>query len=128
MCLLKKSIIPKITLKPKTVYKIINKTYNNEYYTHFTGDKVNLEKTYSGKFFKLDVFSFLFSKYIDSGFIHSYSEKNNLELTILEYKEQTTEKLILVKCEIPKFTLYYEGYGDEIASRRLKYIEVVEEL
>lgn len=128
MCLFKKSIIPKITLKPKTVYKIVSKSYNNEYYTYFIGDKVNLGKTYTGKFTKLEAFSFLFKKYIDSGFIHSYSENIDLEFTIFEYKEQTTEKLALIKCEIPRFTLYYNGYGDEIASRRLKYIEEIKEL
>lgn len=128
MCLFKVSKIPKITLKPKTVYKIVSKSYNNEYYTYFMEDKVNLGKTYSGKFFKLDVFSFLFSKYIDSGFIHSYSERNNLELTILEYKEQTSQKLSLIKCTIPRFTLYYEGYADEVASRRLKYVEEIKEI
>ena len=128
MCLFKKSLIPRITLKPKTVYKIVSKSYNNGCCTYFMEDKVNLGKIYTGKFTKREIFSFLFERYIDSGFIHSYSENIDLESIIFEYIKLGAENLALIKCEIPRFTLYYNGHEDEIASRRLKYIEEIREL
>lgn len=128
MCLHKSSVIPRIALKPKTVYKIVIKR-GEEYYTFYTGHKVELNKLYTGKFRDNELFTFLFESTINSGFIHSYENNEELiEVVFQEYKEETYSNIALIKCEIPKFTLYYKGFCGELASRKLKYIEEVKVL
>lgn len=127
MCLNKLSIIPRITLKPKVVYKVVKKSSNIDYETFYTGYKVHLGELYSGRFVSDDWFTSLFGKNIYSGFIHSYDESISEEI-LEEYKDRTYDNVALIKCEIPKFTLYYKGYFGEIASRKLKYIEEVKVL
>lgn len=128
MCLYKSSLIPRITLKPKTVYKIVMKR-GEGYSTFYTMHKVELDKLYTGKFRDDELFTFLFKSTISSGFIHSYENNEELiEEIFQEYKEVTLGNVALIKCEIPKFTLYYKGFCGEIASRKLKYIEEVKVL
>lgn len=120
MCLVKSSIIPRITLKPKIVYKVLYKDKGN-YYTPFMDCKVELNKLYIGEFFGNGLITFLFSKYIDSGFIHSYDSIDSAINNFIDASNDDSSAII-IKCEIPRFTLYYKGHCREIASRKLKYI------
>jgi len=128
MCLYKLSQIPRIALKPKTVYKIVIKR-GEEYHTFYTSHKVELDKLYTGKFRDDELLTFLFDSTIHSGFIHSYkNDKEFIEEVFQEYIEKTYVNIALIKCEIPKFTLYYKGSCGDLASRKLKYIEEVKVL
>ena len=118
----KKSIIPRIALKNIIVYKILIKESNNLFfYTPITGDKIVIGKTYKGifrfsKYYPKSLIKSLFSKCIASGYIHSFKDK--------EYHSSNYNS-ILVKCIIPKGTLYFIGKDDDIASRKLKYVEII---
>lgn len=123
MCLFKKSFIPIIALKDIVVYKKVYKKCNGILITPITLDVIEIGKTYKGKFCSLDTFgtpsfspSFiksLFSKEIDTGYIHS----------CVHPKGAVLRKVI--KCIIPKGTLYFIGNRGDIASRKLKYVEEI---
>lgn len=128
MCLIKKSKIPRIALKDITVYKSVDNQYG-KLYTIITEDLVELGKTYKGIFRKSEfnqdflnprtLLSSLFSKYVTTGYIHSYI---SLKRSIAEWRYNT-----IVECIIPRGTLYFIGTNNEIASRKLKYVKIIDE-
>lgn len=124
MCLVKKSMLPRIALKDITVYKvIIQDKESGKLYTPVTGDIVEIGKTYKGKFKEFDTLDFysesptyiksLISDSIDTGYIHSnkYISKRNDRIQVL--------------CIIPKGTLYFIGTCNDYASRKLKYVKII---
>lgn len=124
MCLTKKSMIPRIALKDIVVYKILIKDSKGNLFTPIVCDHVKLGYTYKGIFGisndelrnQRSLISSLFSKYITSGYIHSYTDK---------YYAACRYTGRLVKCIIPKGTLYFIGDDFDIASRKLKYVEII---
>lgn len=124
MCLFKKSFIPRIALKDIVVYKKVCKWYDGTLTTPVTLDAIEIGKTYKGRFCSQNTFNHpslspsfiksLFSKGIDTGYIHSHiCPKGAMWNTI-------------IKCVIPRGTLYFIGEYGEIASRKLKYVEIYE--
>lgn len=129
MCLTKKSFIPRIALRNKVTYKwCINS--NEELITYFRKEKVKLGKVYTGefqKFYKGSILDFiiesLLSTFISDGFIHSFNNLKSAYIHAPIYHSYDT--LNLVKCTIPKFTLYFIGKDGEIASRKLRYDKIL---
>lgn len=122
MCLFKKSRIPKIAIKDIVVYKVLNvyKHDGKKYYETYVRDfPVNLNETVKGVF-RIDSFLIsLFSDIIEDGYIHSYTNLKRAK------SECIIKNRCVVKCIIPKGTLYWEGYEDELASRKLKYNKII---
>lgn len=130
MCLVKKSWIPRIALKDITVYKVLIIGPNNTYTTYFMGNKIIIGETYKGVFKKYNrydspksttLIKSLFSEEIGIGYIHSYKSYYTCKERITFYSLTT-----ITKCVIPKYTLYFIGKYGDIASRKLKYLEIVE--
>lgn len=117
MCLTKKYKWPRITLRPKTVYKVLEKS-NKKLTTPFMSYTVELGKECKGKYDEKDtLLNTIFDEYVSSGFIHSYKDKE----TAIDYLVYGN---VVVKCTIPRFTLYFVGHND-IASRKIYYDSIV---
>lgn len=131
MCLYKLNKIPRIALKDKFVYKLIYKDFYGFKRTIAQKEFIKLGETYKGVFkedykfynyfIKNKILSFLYSlfcsKTITSGYIHSFLSYKDA-LNIFKF---TNGREILVKCIIPKGTIYFLGKHNDIASRKLKY-------
>lgn len=139
MCLEKKSRIPRIATKNIIVYKIL-KSEDNKLFTQFYGYKVEIGKTYKGIFDKYHIFikhglriftnniicfliSLFYSKFITSGYIHSYSSYANIPYI---FKYCYINNYYIIKCIIPRGTLYFIGKDNDIASRKIKYIKIID--
>lgn len=130
MCFIKNKIFPSLLLKDKFVYKIliINKLDNHEYSfkTPFMLEEVVLGKSYKGKFKSNEnILNVITNDHITEGFIHSYSNYNIAKLTLNNLKKYRVNlDFVIVIGKIPRFSLYFQNY-DEIASRKLKYVNIV---
>lgn len=139
MCLEKKSSIPKIATKDIIVYKILI-SENNKLFTPYYKNNIKIGKTYKGIFNKYNIFikhrlytfnnsiicfliSLFFSKVIYSGYIHSY---NNYDILFNFNNWLYCNNYYIVKCIIPKGTLYFIGKNGDIASRKLKYVKIID--
>lgn len=114
----KKSFIPRIACRDIVVYKLVDRTLSNstrKFITPYRKQLVELGETYKGIFKDTTFTDSLFSRYIYSGYIHSYAKKGDL---------RSNAWYAVIKCIIPRGTLYFIGTGGEIASRKLKYVEV----
>ena len=140
MCLYKLSRIPRITLRNKIVYKIVLKN-DNVYATYVQESIIEMGKTYKGIFSNYDysfirnyklydiknkflafLCSLFISKDIASGYIHSF---NNIAIAKEYILTDDIYKAKIIKCIIPRFTLYFIGDDNDFASRKLKYIEEI---
>lgn len=119
-------MIPRIALKDIVVYKVLEGSPKIHLCTPITKDKIVIGKTYKRVFqesivpiplciinYPKDLISSFFSKHIASGYIHSCTY-------LIKDVYRTT-----VKCIIPKGTLYFIGDNFDIASRKLKYVEII---
>lgn len=152
MCLYKLSRIPWIALRDKVVYKLVlkdNNLYkivfknNNVYKTYVQESIIEIGKTYKGIFLdysfdytiikddkiyhiKSKLLAFLYSLFISetlaSGYIHSFDNERNARNYIYDNYIHKTK---IIKCIIPKGTLYFIGNGHDLASRKLKYVEEI---
>ncbi len=138
MCLEKKSRIPRIATKDIIVYKILIPKYH-ELFTPYYNDNIEIGKTYKGTFSRYSIWikhkpraftnniicfliSLFFSKIISSGYIHSY---NNYNIIFNTNNWFYGNYYLIVKCIIPKGTLYFIGKDGDIASRKLKYVKII---
>ena len=145
MCLTKKSYIPRIAIRDITTYKVVTNPddcLSEHYFTPFQVDVIKLGRVYKGRFrkymwygFKLRtrytdgifnipflqfLLSIFFSKVITSGYIHSYTSYDPVvKLNLLP------DVYSIVQCVIPRGTLYFIGRNNDIASRKLKYVEII---
>lgn len=129
MCLIKKSLIPRIAITNKTVYKVITKDFDGTLYTPCRYSFIEIHKTYKGLFYpKRNLFTSLFSRRVDDGFIHVWATLENARKFKFHInpRKQFGESIKIVKCIIPKGTFYYIGDNKEIATRKLTYIDFVE--
>lgn len=122
MCLIKIHKRPKISIFPKTVYKVILKN-QEKFISPIRESPIEIGKTYTGQFkTNRTILDTIEESIIEDGFIHSIR-------SLKEAKEVKTAYIynsFIVECKIPAFTLYYDGMYEEIASRRLKYIKIIE--
>lgn len=138
MCLEKKNRIPKIATKDIIVYKVLT-LENNKLLTIVCKNEIEIGKTYKGIFGEYNIFikhrlrtftnnticfliSLFYTKFIISGYIHSYDNYDSIpshfKYRLLNY--------YIAKCIIPKGTLYFIGKDDDIASRKLKYVKIID--
>ena len=111
MCLIKKSYIPRIALRDKTVYKAIMQDWNGDYCTPCQFAYVKLGETYKGIFrYGQTLLKSFFKKEINSGFIHAFTNCDRAKHCKFLYSKRT---------------LYYEGKTSDIASRKLKYLRIL---
>lgn len=130
MCLIKAHKIPKIATKDIMVYKIVYEDIGGNLKTMMRHSPVKLNTTIKGKFKKrINLINSLFDKFIEDGFIHAYTNIRHAKCALKLREENSCEleffhaKFRIVKCVIPKYTLYYVGKHYDIASRKLKYLE-----
>lgn len=127
MCLRKFKKLPRIATKDIEVYKIVytpNK-FPNELWTIFRNYQVEIGKTYKGQGLRIKgLIKSLFTKTIKAGYIHSFSEYSKAIMVITHSFFSKNKANMIVKCIIPKGTLYFIGEDREIASRKLKYVEL----
>lgn len=117
MCLIKKSWIPRISLKDKKVYKVVILYYGN-YYTPFRQKQI-INPINKGKFIdNNNLFKSLFTKYIGDGYIHVYDNYESAKACILLFSERTT----ILNAIISKGTIYFLGQEHDIATRKIKYL------
>lgn len=124
MCLCKKSRIPRIAIKDIVVYKILLPTKNilgGGYKTPYQDCIVNINNLHYGKFNYQDTLLTSFIRpTIESGYIHSYISLESLNWALFS-------DMCIIKCVIPKGTLYWIGDNEDIASRKLKYLDIIVE-
>lgn len=122
MCLVKKSIFPKFTLKDKVVYKIVYLNSLDIYKSPFRNDSIELNKEYKGKWLNFNLVTSFLTFEIYDGYIHSIK---TLKDAIRYTRDHLLSPAYILKAVIPKYTLYWEGVNNEIASRRIKYINEI---
>ena len=116
MCLISKSKFPTIAKSNITVYKVLKSDFTSLYYFFpYELNKLyeeNEDIRYDTHYRDVDVFSF------SKNWIHSYTNKKIA-------KNYIKGKLILVKCIIPKGTMYHKDINNkEICSKKIKITEV----
>lgn len=132
--------IPRLSLKPIKVYKVIvvRKHYlYNEFETYLYRAVYSLGKTYRAEWSNYNVINSLFKcitrsldKDIDSGFFHSFKNYDDAK-ALMEYEQNRgveNNKFAVIECIVPQFTLYYKGNsfeGEEIASRRIHFKKII---
>ena len=124
MCLVKKSIFPRFTLRDKIVYKIVYlDPILNKYVTPFRDCPITLNKEYKGAWIYSNLIKSLFVSEIHEGYIHSIKDLKSAKLCIKKWSFH--EPLYIIEAIIPKYTIYWNGIEDNIASRRIKYIDKI---
>lgn len=119
MCLIKKHKYPRFTIFPKTVYKRLDEV-NGMFVTPYRNYLVKIGETYIAEPFDKDIIKQTIHKEsLDEGFIHCY--KNYKFAHIHKYPHE-----YIAKCKIPAFTFYFIGSGGELATRKIKYIKIIE--
>lgn len=118
MCLVKIHKFPKISWKPITCYKILQKRKNN-YSTPYLNYSITKDKEVikgNENFFKG-----LISKIICGWGVHAYINRYDaFELAQYCCKvDQVIGGYVVIKCIIPRFTFYFKGKNNEICSRKM---------
>lgn len=133
MCLYKKHRFPKISNRDIVVYKVLliaSFSYNifhRDYVTPFKYKLVDINKPQiANDYLYTNFIESIFSKIIEEGFIHAYTEYN-IALNLFNNMKQNNQRPCLFKCIIPKGTYYYEGFCGEIACRKLIYNKFIKE-
>jgi hypothetical protein len=120
MCLTLKSkrTLPRISFRDKVVYKLLvpDSQLKDVYRTPFYNSLIEIGQTVESKLIKK-------GNYVNEG-IHSMI---SLEQVMTSFYMGATADYIIVKCIVPKFTMYYLGdfRGTSIASKKLIYKEIV---
>lgn len=130
MCLLNFNYLPSISKNEITVYKIVLEK-NGEFITPFMYHKVDTSIIQKANINSIINFwgERLCNKMVSQGFIHAFTsiERAKEEVERLKWMLMlpSCENIISYECIIPKYTFYYLGAGEEIATRRLKYIKQI---
>ena len=125
MCLVKKSIFPKFTLKDKVVYKIVYLNSLDIYISPFRSNLIELNKEYKGEWLNFNLVTSFLTFEIHDGYIHSIK---TLKDAIRYTRDHLRSPAYILKAVIPKHTLYWEGIENDIASRKIKYINEICEI
>lgn len=111
MCLITKWRFPRLSLKPKKVYKILIKRYNG-YFSYVKEYKCEIDKLHKDKFTPL--FSSKLPglgglRGINSGYFHFKTNP----------VQPSEDSIVVAECTIPRFTLYYESiFRIEICAKK----------
>ena len=116
MCLTSNHFLPKFTFKPKKVYKVLFVVDDEDHSPKYVSPVADFEYELGKEYHSYPSFKGWFAKYKDRGFIHSY-------VTLLMAKASSIfygRPKVLVECEIPRFSFYYDGKNGDICSTKLR--------
>lgn len=119
MCLIKSSIFPRVAIKDIIVYKGIMEQ-GRGYITPWKNHPIVIGEIQKPSRSLMDIISDLFYKEINGGYIHSFTDLGRCRRYFYGWG-----RIVYVKCLIPRGTLYWTGDIEDIASRKLKYLEII---
>ena len=122
MCLTTKQRCPKIAWKPITTYKVVYTPDNHQpFLTLFQSFPVRIGGIYKETLINIFRSRKKFSKGYEMYFgLHSYTNEDFSRAIARCYKDHGTR---IVKCTIPRFSLYWIGNSNDIVSNKLKYVK-----
>lgn len=125
MCLISNWSFPRLSLKPILCYKIVKVVAHNKLMGIQQKDyKYNTDKLNKCSLFpirgKIVHNNLLYRQVIEGGYFHFM---NSMFSIMCLYSFAHNDKSIVIKkCIIPRFTLYYKGIYNDIAAKRFKFI------
>lgn len=125
MCLITNWSFPRLSLKPILCYKIVKVVAHNKLMGIQQKDyKYNTDKLNKCSLFpirgKIVHNNLLYRQVIEGGYFHFM---NSMFSIMCLYSFAHNDKSIVIKkCIIPRFTLYYKGIYNDIAAKRFKFI------
>lgn len=126
MCLISNWSFPRLSLKPILCYKIVRVVEHNKLMGIQQKDyKYNVDKLNKCSLFpirgKIVHDNLLYRQVIESGYFHFMDSV--FSIMCLHSFAHDNKSIVIKKCIIPRFTLYYKGcWGNDIAAKRFKFI------
>lgn len=125
MCLISNWSFPRLSLKPILCYKIVRVVEHNKLMGIQQKDyKYNVDKLNKCSLFpikgKIVHNNLLYRQVIEGGYFHFMDSR--FSIMCLYSFAHNDESIIIKKCVIPRFTLYYKGIYNDIAAKRFKFI------
>ena len=118
MCLVKIHKLPRISWKPITCYKVLQRRKNN-YVTPYVNYSITKDREIikGGENF----FSGLKCKHIYGWGVHAFINMFTAMKTAQYFCmiDQVIGGYVVVKCTIPRFTFYFKGKDNEICARKM---------
>lgn len=127
MCLISNWSFPRLSLKPILCYKIVRVVEHNKLMGIQQKDyKYNIDKLNKCSLFpirgKIVHDNLLYRQVIEGGYFHFMDSMSSIKLC-LYYLAYNDKSIVIKKCIIPRFTLYYKSCNDfSIAAKRFKFI------
>ena len=125
MCLTTNWSFPRLSLKPILCYKIVRVVEHNKLMSIYKKDyKYNTNKLNKCSLFpirgKIVHNNLLYRQVIEGGYFHFMDGR--FSIMCLCNSIDNDKSIVIKKCIIPRFTLYYKGIYDDIAAKRFKFI------
>lgn len=135
MCLNTRQVNPKVFTKDRVFYKVLYKR-NDEYYTPYTEDSVQIGKVIhakgKGKLIRKPLISSGKANAILDGYIHLFRKKSDakvlkcwMECFMVPCEKLPVDKVVIVHAKVKSGTKYYSGfdgnYYDSVAVKKVKY-------
>lgn len=125
MCLITNWSFPRLSLKPILCYKIVRVVEHNKLMgIHQKDYKYNIDKLNKCSLFpirgKIVHNNLLYRQVIEGGYFHFMNSM--FSIMCLYSFAHNDESIVIKKCVIPRFTLYYKGIYNDIAAKRFKFI------
>ena len=127
MCLITNWSFPRLSLKPILCYKIVRVVEHNKLVgIHQKDYKYNTNKLNKCSLFpirgKIVHNNLLYRQVIEGGYFHFMDSLFSIK-SHLYFFAHNDKSIVIKKCIIPRFTLYYKGCWDnDIAAKRFKFI------
>ena len=125
MCLITNWSFPRLSLKPILCYKIVRVVEHNKLVgIHQKDYKYNTNKLNKCSLFpirgKIVHNNLLYRQVIEGGYFHFMDSL--FSIMCLYSFAHDDKSIVIKKCVIPRFTLYYKGIYNDIAAKRFKFI------
>lgn len=126
MCLITNWSFPRLSLKPILCYKIVRVVEHNKLMGIQQKDyKYSIDKLNKCSLFpirgKIVHDNLLYKQVIEGGYFH-FMDDSMFSIRCLCSFAPNDESIVIKKCIIPRFTLYYKGIYNDIAAKRFKFI------
>lgn len=116
MCLLTRDNLPRLTIKPIKVYKVV-RVNSDGFYGVFMHEHKFSEINTENIFPLSSLWCPGYYNHVNDGYIHSYLNRNHAELMSLSFDVPFNSTVI--ECIIPRFTFYFKGTNGDICSKKL---------
>lgn len=125
MCLITNWSFPRLSLKPILCYKIVKVVKHNKLMgIHQKDYKYNIDKLNKCSLFpirgKIVHNNLLYRQVIEGGYFHFMDSV--FSIMCLHSFVHNDKSIVIKKCMIPRFTLYYKGIYNDITAKRFKFI------